>query len=441
MMPDYEYSENRKYGYSKAERIEEIRKKVADSNQTYAVDYQGRLQNLPVIRVNIGLLVYRIENFRTASLQKEYLAEHVDTLDENYFKLNSDSIDVQKTQHKLLTKLIKDKSLFESFEKEKQRGQTQPLIITDEGVVVNGNRRLCAWRELYYQPDNSRYSSFQTIEVVVLPDHDADSIVELEMNLQIKQDLKAEYAWHAKAISFKSELARTGLQTKDLEKKYDLPAGSVQTTINAYHLAEKYLARIGKKDNWSLVDDEEFAFRQMLTRSSHLSSEEDPFAGDLFEEICFNIIVANHEGKLPEGTGRVYTLIQDVDKYFVDIANHIKNEVIPNEVEEQRKKVIEDIGELPSESAVILKAVKSSDPVKIATAVVREAKVKKDMDREAKGQKYISSQVRKALDALGTAVVADKAGQSTSDISAMLETIESHVSSLKQWLKDNADKN
>lgn len=440
-MPDYEYNGNRKFGYSKAERIEEINRKITESNQTFDVDYQGRVQSLPVIRVNIGLLVYRIENFRTASLQKEYLAEHIATVDANYFKFNPDSIEVQKTQHELLQKLIKEKGLLESFEKEKQRGQTQPLIITDEGVVVNGNRRLCAWRELFYRHDNSRYASFQTIEVAVLPDHDADSIVELEMNLQIKPELKAEYSWHAKAISFNSELARTGLQAKDLERKYDLPSGSVQTTIDAYHLAEKYLSRIGKKDNWSLVDGEEFAFRQMLSRSSRLDSEGDPFAGDLFEEVCFDVIVANHEKKLPEGTGRVYSIIQDIDKYFPDVAQHIKTKVIPTEVEKQAEFFKQEIGELPSESAVILQAVKSSDPVQIARAVVRETKVKKDMEREAKGQRYISSQIRKALDALGTAVLADKVGQSTAGIAEMLGTIESNVTSLRQWLDDNANTN
>ena len=209
-------------------------------------------------------------------------------------------------------------------------------------------------------------------------------------------------------------------------------------TINEYHLAEKYLARIGKKDNWSLVDSEEYAFQQMLNRSKKMDSESDPFVGDLFEEICFDIIVANHEGKLPEGTGRVYGLIPEIDKYFPAITNHIKTEVIPDAIEEQTQIALEEIGELPRESAIVLSAVKVSNPVRIATAVVREAKVQREMEKESKGQRFISLQVRKALDALGTAVTADKVGQSSDGIAQMLDTIESSVTSLRQWLEDNA---
>lgn len=433
------FNDERKYGFSKSERILEIKNKVANSSKTAQIEYQGRIQDLKVIRVNIGLPIYRIENFRTATLQKEYLAKHSDTIDNNFFKVDPESIDVQIVQHELLKGLIKESGLLDSFEKGLQKGQTLPLIVTDEGIVVNGNRRLCCWRELYNRPSQTKYSSFETVEVAVLPDHDPNSVIDLEMNLQVKKDLKADYSWHARAVSFKSELAR-GHQASEIEKKYELENGSVQKAIDCYQLAEKYLESIGKKDCWSEVDKDEFAFEQMLNQSKRRENEDDPFGGKLYEKLCFDVISANRNGKLPEGSGRVWDIIKDIGKYLPKITEHLKSEVVPDEYQRQVQDWANESGGVP-DNVIVLNALKNSDPVCIARAVVRKAKVEKEIDRESRGKTFIRTQVRKSLDALGSCVTADKSGQTTEGIANMLDTIEYNVRALREWLKNDADTN
>jgi len=41
-------------------------------------------------------------------------------------------------------------NLFKTFKENDKLQQTDPLICSSDGIIVNGNRRLCAWRELYY---------------------------------------------------------------------------------------------------------------------------------------------------------------------------------------------------------------------------------------------------------------------------------------------------
>ena len=49
-----------------------------------------------------------------------------------------------------------------------ERKQTEPLLMTPDGIVINGNRRLAAMRELF-QIDLSDYKSFQVVQVAILP--------------------------------------------------------------------------------------------------------------------------------------------------------------------------------------------------------------------------------------------------------------------------------
>ena len=64
------------FGYPTPRRKIEISEAISSSKENYQLNYQGKYRPLPVIEVRIGLLVYRMENIRTKSLQKEWLATH-----------------------------------------------------------------------------------------------------------------------------------------------------------------------------------------------------------------------------------------------------------------------------------------------------------------------------------------------------------------------------
>lgn len=128
--------------------------------ETQYEEYRGKYRPLKIVEVPIELLVYRIENIRTKSLQKQWLVTHPEC-EKNFFSVDSESIEVQEAQHQILQSLANKEGLLNAF-KNGNLQQKEALIATDEGVVVNGNRRLCVWRTLYYS-DRIKYNHFQTV--------------------------------------------------------------------------------------------------------------------------------------------------------------------------------------------------------------------------------------------------------------------------------------
>ena len=61
--------------------------------------------DLPVLRVPVNLPKYRLLNGRTASAQEEWLAKHPDK-QEDFFRQDPESDEVQRVQHELLGKLV-----------------------------------------------------------------------------------------------------------------------------------------------------------------------------------------------------------------------------------------------------------------------------------------------------------------------------------------------
>ena len=121
-------------------RTSEIASKCASSKTLFPLEVMGKYQRLKQITVRIGVPVYRMQNGRTRTFQKEYLATHSDVA-ADLFTLDPESVAAQKAQHTILQKLAEDEDLYKEFSGGTQ--QTEPIIVTSTGVVVNGNRRLC----------------------------------------------------------------------------------------------------------------------------------------------------------------------------------------------------------------------------------------------------------------------------------------------------------
>ena len=312
------------YGEPLLTRKSDIANKSSVSQNLYPLELMGRVQNLKQIRVRITLPVYRLENGRTKTLQKEYLALHPD-VPRDLFTMDPESIEAQKAQHDILFKLVTDEDLLKEFTSGTL--QTEPIIITSTGVVVNGNRRLCTWRSLYYG-DPDKYRHFEYIEVAVLPeDCDEAAIKALEKRLQIQKTHRAEYKWHTRAAMIKEE-RESGVPIESIAKSYDLTKKDIETIIGALDYAEIYLNKIDRRDQWSLVDGDEYAFKTMVEERKKIT---DQGRKELFEAVCFKLI------EKKDFQGRLYSGISDVAEYLDSIAAKLKEEgflqTVPQEPE------------------------------------------------------------------------------------------------------------
>ena len=122
---DFTYS----FGYPNVQRTLAIAEAISNSHtgEKYQVDYRGKYRPLPVIEVPIELLVYRVENIRTKSLQKQWLAQHRD-LPRDLFVSDPFSIEAQENQHQVLKLLVDKENLLKTFRDNDKLQQTEPLI-------------------------------------------------------------------------------------------------------------------------------------------------------------------------------------------------------------------------------------------------------------------------------------------------------------------------
>ena len=95
-------------------------------------------------------------------------------------------------------------------------GQREPILITSTGVVVNGNRRLGAMRELMRQKDGSVDERFTNVRcAVLLPDTTRDEIDDIEADLQARPQTKLDYDWIGDARLYTRQVNK-GRTTKEV---------------------------------------------------------------------------------------------------------------------------------------------------------------------------------------------------------------------------------
>jgi ParB-like nuclease domain len=161
---------------SRADREAMIKKHLASpQGEEDFYDFRSQKMRLQVIRVDINLPVYRMENFRTYTDQHEHIAK--EKLDSNYFLKGQELQSVQQQQHEILKRLSAKGPIIDVLQKD---GQREPILISSTGVVINGNRRLTALREL----------GDDYVNCMVLPaDATADEIVDKQSLVQYRDIL------------------------------------------------------------------------------------------------------------------------------------------------------------------------------------------------------------------------------------------------------------
>ena len=317
----------RKYGWEQINREKYIADHLASPQGKYPIFYRDRQEHCPLIQTPIELPVYRLENGRTVSKQEEYLAIHQE-LDKGYFVRDKNSTEVQQVQHQLLFELVRATELDKYFREQNSNKipvnkQKYPIICTPDGVVINGNRRLCCWRSLYYEAP-AKYSHFKYIQVAILPVFDEDAILELETDLQIAPDIQADYAWHAEALMMQRLRDKRQYNMAQIAKKFRKKTPrDAERLISMRSLAAEYLAWKGPEfdKRWSKVDDNEYAFRELIDQMSRINS---PLDKELFKHIGFSLISSSERDS-------DYRRIKDAKKYFNLVIQDLKSQLLSSD--------------------------------------------------------------------------------------------------------------
>ncbi|MCX5991887.1 MAG: hypothetical protein NTZ04_06115 [Chloroflexi bacterium] len=212
--------------------------------------------------VPIDLLRYRKDNGRISS----------DVL--NYQKAHGLLVETSATAQHLIEGFLKEKDkekteeLLSSMEYE---GQREAAIITSDGFLINGNRRLMALKILRKKhPADPR---FQDMRVVILPGKDAEGeggpptlleIEQIENRYQLQSEAKAEYYAFDRALSMRRKIA-FGMSLEQQLRDDPIYAGlndkkfreEVQKVEKEYlkplECVDRYLEQLGRNGLYSTV--------------------------------------------------------------------------------------------------------------------------------------------------------------------------------------------
>lgn len=247
------------------ERKDLIGRAVKSSEETYPFyEYQNTRSDLPLIRLDIDVPIYRMANYRTRIAQLQYIHDHDSSAD--FFQNGQENESAQQAQNDLLLVFAKQgrtgsiAPIYEELETEEQR---EPLLMTAGGVVVNGNRRLAAMRELFTTRPNE-FRHFSHAYGAVLPGNvTADEVREIEVRLQMRPETKLPYAWVNESLAIQ-ELLQSGRKSDYIADLMKKKKKEVERAATALTEADIYLKEwLREPGEYQYVEDAEQFFNDL----------------------------------------------------------------------------------------------------------------------------------------------------------------------------------
>lgn len=424
-----------RFGWPQPARIEEFKKLLSGpTGATTRLILQGKTQDIPIIRVPIELPKYRLANGRTVSLQAEYLATK-SKVRRDLFSGDPELWDAQQAQHELLLKLGKQSDLQKYFEDTTNK-QVDAIILDENGFVVNGNRRLAVWRELLVQ-DGGAYGHFRHVDVGVLPHCEEKEIDRLEATLQIAKDIKANYSWDSKANMMLAKQKRDGFSNQELADLYEMKKSEVEELFDMRVYADEYLRSRGKTDLWSLVSEQEFAFKRLVASRQKIAGIGNQ---EVFKQAAFTLI-----DNPDEAGGRLYEAIPAIVESLDQVKEKLQQEfaVKPTPADAGLEAMF---GGSPAPTTAdpidmpLAKEIqKPENSTKARKIIVEVIESQKQLKRDAKSANYLLDCCAKAQALLAAAVKDGFRPESkTLGVDKQLEQIEAQVKQIRAYIEQHA---
>lgn len=304
---------------NRTEREATIRSNLLASERTVAFhDFRSHESQLRVIRVPSSLPIYRMANFRTFTDQTEYRVRNQRPI--NFFLEGQENESVQQIQHEILVALARtgrEGSVTPIIEVLKKEQQREDILITSGGVVVNGNRRLAAMRELYAE-DAAANSELSHVNCMVLPeDATPDDIVDIEACLQAKPETKLDYDWIGDSELI-SKLISMGRKPDQVAANLSRKEKEIRNSIRALAEADMYLKDWAKAEGeYSRVKDGEQFFKDL----PDLLSGKEPQLEEASRVIAWTLF--DNRNQLG---GRLYAFNITIGRKAADVLERVANE-------------------------------------------------------------------------------------------------------------------
>ena len=228
---------------------------------------------LPTVHLDQELLVYRVDNGRLLAALQEQFSQHPAEM--NRLHQQEAKADTQELLHRLLLEKAADERGPILRELRRLKVQTEPLLVDATGVVINGNRRLSAMRQLLSE-NPEIYQRFSQPLVAVLPASVSRSEVEyIETALQLAPETKLPYGWVDRRLKLRQQIEVLGLDPDWVKEAYQLDSReTLDQELEQLSLVETYLDSLCKAPHqYSLVSACEPLFQKLQQQLQALSDD------------------------------------------------------------------------------------------------------------------------------------------------------------------------
>ncbi|ARQ72539.1 hypothetical protein [Streptomyces marincola] len=265
---------------------ERLKQAMAEDGAKVTVDWRGEQKHLYVISMPVDMLYFnpdthRIRAQRTlepdsnrileeepwSEAAQEYLRRLLSCKPSNPSQTDPDFIALQDE--------------LDDF------GQKEPGIISPHGILVDGNTRCAAMRDL----------GIKDIRVGVLPaDTSRRDINSVELSLQLRRDKRREYSYINRLIAIEDELA-DGRREEDVARDFNIKVRTLGQDRWVHQLIKEAIERSssGEGVRLRLVDFEDHQEKlRELHRDYTTLAKTDPDAAEQLKESRLAMVVLNY---------------------------------------------------------------------------------------------------------------------------------------------------
>ena len=223
-----------------------IKSILPEKIEKWPLEIRGHKEKLEYYSFPRSLLRYNVDNGRLAMEVGQWEID-------NGRKLDSSLKEDSKIIRDILLNLDKAKT-DELREDLIKVGQMEPGVITFDGVVINGNRRMAVMEFLHDQVDSS--GKWLDFDAIVLPSNiDHSELWKIEAGLQLSKDKVAEYHPVNELLKIRQGI-EAGLKPQEIESAiYGLSADDVKESLERLDLIDNFLYFFdkGKPNNYGLI--------------------------------------------------------------------------------------------------------------------------------------------------------------------------------------------
>ena len=219
-------------------------KAQADLNDTEKVRIQGIKEKISVYRLPLDYFFYNVANGRFA---KEYLLKQKE--------LQYDLDPTNKDHAKIIQNMLLEQNPGKTDwlkNNLRENGQQEYGIITHDGSVINGNRRLSVLNLL--SPEGKADNQYMNVARLP-PNVDEKDVYKIELEKQMARDQKLDYGPINELLKIEHGLKRAHLSPAELAATIGFTEDEINDRMEKLELIREYLDFNGTPDNFDVVDD------------------------------------------------------------------------------------------------------------------------------------------------------------------------------------------